>query len=70
MFQPPTSSGSTLPFRRLVLAGQWTTLTFFLPGEPVRSFFQGNGVLDTSTGKGVLEHLEFVPAAGPGACNA
>ena len=47
-------------------AGQWTTLSFFLPYEPVRGF-TGDGVLETSTGKGVLEHLEFVPAAGPGA---
>ena len=28
--------------------------------------FTGDGMLETSTGKGVLEHLEFVPDAGPG----
>jgi hypothetical protein len=48
-----------------VIAGQWTTLSFFLPYEPVRGF-TGNGVLETSTGKGVFEHLELVPAAWPG----
>lgn len=52
-----------------VPAGQWTTLSFFLPREPVRSFYLGNGVLDTTTGKGVFEHLEFVPGSGTGACN-
>jgi hypothetical protein len=53
------------PKGRLVSAGQWTKLSFFLPYEPVRGF-TGNGILQTSTGKGVFEHLELVPAAGPG----
>lgn len=53
------------PKGRLVPAGQWTTLSFFIPYEPVRGF-TGDGMLETSTGKGVLEHLEFVPDAGPG----
>ncbi len=52
-----------------VPAGQWTTLSFFLPCEPVRSFYLGNGVLDTTTGKGVFEHIEFVPGGGTGAYN-
>ena len=51
---------------RYVPAGQWTTLRFFLPYEPVRGF-TGNGVLETSTGKGVFEHLQLVPASGTGA---
>jgi hypothetical protein len=29
----------------------------------------GNGILETTTGKGVLEHLEFVPAGGAGTYN-
>ena len=49
-------------------AGQWTTLGFFIPYEPVQAF-TGSGLLETSTGKGVLEHLEFVPAAGLGTYN-
>jgi hypothetical protein len=63
-----TDNTVTPPLGHLVPAGQWTTLSFFLPYEPVRGF-TGNGVLETSTGKGVLEHLEFVPAAGPGTYN-
>jgi hypothetical protein len=51
-----------------VAAGQWTTLDFFIPYEPVRGF-TGDGILETSTGKGVLEHLELVPAAEPGTYN-
>jgi Immunoglobulin domain/Immunoglobulin I-set domain len=56
------------PKGHFVPAGQWTTLEFFLPYEPVRGF-TGDGVLESSTGKGVFEHLELVPAAGPGTYN-
>ena len=52
---------------RTVTAGNWTTLVFDLPVEPIRSFAGGNGVLSTATGLGVLEHLAFIPAAGTGA---
>lgn len=52
---------------RTVSAGNWTTLVFDLPIEPIASFAGGNGVLSTPTGLGVLEHLAFVPAAGAGA---
>ncbi|MDB6124071.1 MAG: Immunoglobulin I-set domain protein [Pedosphaera sp.] len=63
--------GSTLntqnpPKGQLVTAGQWTTLQFFIPYEPVRNFV-GNGILETTTGKGVLEHLCLVPVGGSGA---
>ncbi len=54
---------------RTVSASNWMTLTFDLPTEPIRSFSGGNGVLSTTTGLGVLEHLAFVPAAGIGAYN-
>jgi hypothetical protein len=60
-----TDNTVTPPKGRLVPAGQWTTLDFFIPYEPVQGF-TGAGILETSTGKGVLEHLELVPAAGPG----
>ena len=64
-----TTENTQIPVKgRYVLAGQWTTLSFVLPYEPVHGF-TGNGVLQTSTGKGVLEHLELVPAAGPGTYN-
>jgi hypothetical protein len=63
-----TDNTTSPPKGRLVHAGQWTTLNFFLPYEPVRSF-TGNGVLESSTGKGVLEHLALVPAAGTGTYN-
>ena len=56
------------PKGHFVSAGQWTPLEFFLPYEPVRGF-TGDGVLESSTGKGVFELLELVPAAGPGTYN-
>jgi hypothetical protein len=54
---------------RLVPAGAWTTLTFDLPSEAVFSYVNGNGVLSTASGVGVLEHVALVPAAGPGTYN-
>jgi len=62
-----TDNGSTPPRGRLVPAGEWTTLRFFLPYEPVKSY-TGNGRLESITGKGVLEQIALVPAdAGFGA---
>ncbi|HSA09576.1 MAG TPA: immunoglobulin domain-containing protein [Candidatus Paceibacterota bacterium] len=60
-----TSNTSTPPKGRLVSAGQWTTLRFFFPHEPIRSY-TGNGRLESTTGKGVFEQLAIVPA-NPGA---
>ncbi len=57
-----STANTSPPQGRLVRAGQWTTLTFLLPYEPVRSF-TGNGALETTTGKFVLEHLALVPVA-------
>jgi hypothetical protein len=54
---------------RLAPAGTWTTLTFDLPSETVFSYVNGNGVLSTASGLGVLEHVALVPAAGPGTYN-
>ena len=55
-------SGSPFPNRQLT-ASNWTTVEFDLPNEQCRAF-TGNGVL--ATGKGVLESLIIVPAAGMG----
>ena len=63
-----TDNTVTPPKGRLVPAGAWTTLSFLIPQEPLRGF-TGNGLLNTTTGKGVLEHIEFVPAAGSGSYN-
>lgn len=60
-----TDNTPSPPKGHFVQAGQWTTLNFFLPSEPVRAF-TGNGVLQSSTGKGVFEHLALVPAGGIG----
>ena len=62
------ATNSTPPRGKFVAAGQWTNVQFPIPDEPVRSFV-GNGVLQSSTGKGVLEHLAFVPATELGAYN-
>lgn len=51
---------------KIVPAGTWTTITFDVPGEPVTAFANGNGVLSTASGLGVLEHLVVVPADGSG----
>src|ERR1051325_10508601 len=56
-----TDNAPSPPKGHFLAAGQWTTLTFLLPYEPVRAF-TGNGILETSTGKGVFEHLAVVPA--------
>jgi hypothetical protein len=64
-----TSNTSTPPKGRLVLAGQWTTLRFFFPHEPLHSF-TGNARLESATGKGVFEELAIVPLeAGASPCN-
>ena len=56
-----TNSVATPPVpTRTINANTWTTVQFNLPFEPVRSF-TGNGVLSTTSGLGVLEHLVFVP---------
>ncbi len=43
----------------------WQNLRFNIPVEPVTSF-SGNGVLESTTGKGVLQHLALVGDAGNG----
>jgi hypothetical protein len=58
------SGGAPAP-TRTISAGAWTTVQLDLPREPVRGF-TGNGLLESASGKGVLEHLAFVPASGSG----
>ncbi|HEX2748225.1 MAG TPA: N-acetylmuramoyl-L-alanine amidase [Verrucomicrobiales bacterium] len=56
-------TGTTPVPVRAVPAQTWTTLQFDLATEPVRAF-TGNGILESATGLGVLEHLALVPANG------
>lgn len=63
-----TDNSQPPPKGRWISAGQWTTVQFLIPYEPVRAF-TGNGILQTSSGKGVLEHLCLVPAGGSGIYN-
>lgn len=55
------NSSVSPPLGRLVTAGKWQRLCFYIPAEPVRAF-TGNGVLESTTGTGVIEHLVLVPA--------
>lgn len=56
----PSRDGRPEP-TRTVAANTWTTLKFDLPAEPCVGF-TGNGILESTTGKGVLEHIAIVPA--------
>jgi hypothetical protein len=47
-----------------VTAGSWTTVTFDTNVNSVASFSLGNGFLDSTTGKGTLEHLALLPSDG------
>ena len=61
----PSKNGASPNPSRTVGAGGWTTIKFNLPQEPVMGF-TGNGVLESTTGKGVLEALALVAAGGHG----
>lgn len=61
-----STQNSAPPLGRFVPAGSWARLVFFIPHEPISSFV-GNGVLNSTTGRGTLEHLALVPADGAGA---
>jgi hypothetical protein len=61
-------TGNTPIPTRTIPANTWTNLEFDLPNEPLASL-TGNGLLESTTGKGVLEHLALVPNAGNGAYN-
>jgi len=63
------TSPALMPYpTRIIPALAWTNVSFDIPVEPVKAF-TGNGVLSSATGKGTIEHLAFVPAAGAGAYN-
>jgi len=64
----PSLNGTAPNPSRTIAAGSWTTVVFSLPDEAVTSF-TGNGILESTTGKGVLDALAFVPAGGLGAYN-
>jgi hypothetical protein len=64
-----TNNNVSPPLGRFIPAGEWTTVHFFIPYEPVRNFASGNGILESTTGKGTLEHLGIVPADGTGIYN-
>jgi len=61
----PGKTGQTPLPSRVVSAGSWSTLKFNLPQEAVTGF-TGNGILESTTGKAVLESLALVPAGGMG----
>jgi hypothetical protein len=63
-----TDNSASPPRGRLIVAGQWRRVCFFIPEEPVRSFV-GNGVLTPTGGLGVFEHIAVVPVIGSGAFN-
>ena len=65
-----TVTGSSPVPTHTVAANTWTTLDFNLPTETISAFpSSGNGVLDSTTGKGVLEHLALTPVGGSGIYN-
>jgi hypothetical protein len=47
---------------RTLAPDAWTTMEFNLPTEPIGPF-TGNGILESTTGLGVLEHLAIVPGS-------
>jgi hypothetical protein len=59
----PALTGSAPNPARTLPAGAWTTVEFDFPSEAIRSFVGGNGLLESTTGLGVLEHLCFAPAS-------
>ena len=65
-----TVTGSSPVPTHTVPANTWTTLEFNLPQETITAFpSSGNGVLNSTTGKGVLDHLALTPAGGTGVYN-
>ena len=65
-----TASGNSPVPSRTVAANTWTTLEFNLPAETITAFpSSGNGVLTSTTSKGVLDHLALTPAGGMGVYN-
>lgn len=62
-----TNKVATQPVpNRRVVAGAWRTIEFNFAEEPILNFAGGNGLLSTSSGLAVLEHLAIAPAGGTG----
>lgn len=59
-----TGTGSPPSATTTVPAGAWTTLSFNLATAQIASYNAGNGVLDSTTGFGTLEHLALVAGDG------
>ncbi|MGC8782793.1 MAG: PEP-CTERM sorting domain-containing protein [Armatimonadota bacterium] len=57
----PTKSGNAPAGKLITTKDQWVQVIFDIPNEPVVGF-TGNGVLETTTGKFVLECLAITPA--------
>ncbi len=57
----PSKSGNAPAGKLITTKGQWVNVVFDIPNEPVVAF-TGNGRLETTTGKVVLEHLAITPA--------
>jgi len=57
-----TDNTTSPPKGHLIRSNQWTTVHCFIPYEPLRAF-TGNALLNSTTGKGVLEELTLVPAS-------
>lgn len=60
------ADGTLVTSRVLNASPEWQTIEFQIPFEPCWGF-TGNGTLESTSGKGVLEHLAFVSVgqAGP-----
>ncbi|GIV17532.1 MAG: hypothetical protein KatS3mg022_2967 [Armatimonadota bacterium] len=57
----PSKSGNAPAGKLITTKNQWVQVVFDIPSEPVVGF-TGNGVLETTTGKAVLECLAITPA--------
>jgi hypothetical protein len=60
----PSKSGNAPQGKLITAKNQWVQVIFDIPNEPVLSFpaAGSNGVLESTTGKVVLEHLAITPA--------
>jgi hypothetical protein len=57
----PSKSGNAPAGKLITTKGQWVQIVFDIPNEPVVGF-TGNGILESTTGKAVLECLAITPA--------
>lgn len=57
----PSKSGNAPAGKLITVKDQWIQVIFDIPNEPVVGF-TGNGIVETTTGKVVFEHLAITPA--------